>query len=819
MAELVIKLVNGELAGKTAQTLAKEINAAALAAKKAEIGTKEWIDAHQRLKEAKELQEDLREQIESTGNASEILKNAFDRLPGAGYFNQISESFTLMKKGVGGLTSQFGVLKTAIAATGLGLLAIILATVFDWFKKTDEGATLLAGIFRGMEQVVDMLFAGFRQLGETIYAAFQNPKQLVLDLVELIKTNLINRVKAFVVIWQGVKNLDLKTITNGILQFGSGVENVIDKVKNAANNVGDFINKVVDDVSAAVKEGIALEAEFDRIADRARELGVVQAETEKIVSQLLLQSKNVSLSYEERLALLDKASAYEKKNHQEQLKNARDLEAAVGREVAMKEAVGKVTDELDQKYKDAQIARINLEKESINLQEKIENRRSQLLEKQQAEIEKALAERLKQEQEYQQAVLDALRDIEDKKLEAMEDSREKDLKALEIDLRRQLEALDSNAPFYAERVAAAQELARARRAEVNKKWDEKDVKEREKALQTAYEIEQVQLLEQLVNGEITRRRFDQQAYQNQIDFFNAKLALLQEQGQIETDQYAQILNSKLSLELAHQDRIKEARKATFDSIIELGNTLYDAEINRLNRENAASQRRLEQIKEQYGEESLAYKTAQTQIEIERKKNGERIKKFEKTKVKINLLSEIANIWLNANSFPFPYSAVIGGLLTAAAVVRANQNIKNIEAQQYADGGLLKGPGHDRGGIPAIVSSTRQPIEMEGGEFVFSRKAVAGIGVDNLSRINNHYTKRFASGGPVNPFSDRSGPASSAQTNGADGAAQQGQDLKQYIGEVVAAIDRRIDRLQVINDVSKTKEGIDTINKIRDDADV
>ena len=142
MAKLVIELVNGELAGKTMQSLTKDVNAAAQAFKKAEIGTQEWVDAHKKLEDAKKLQGDLKKQIDSTTSASEMLKAAWSKFPGAQLFNQIADSFGMAKQGVGGLVSQFGALRAAIAATGIGLLVIAFSTLVGWFKKTDEGGTL-----------------------------------------------------------------------------------------------------------------------------------------------------------------------------------------------------------------------------------------------------------------------------------------------------------------------------------------------------------------------------------------------------------------------------------------------------------------------------------------------------------------------------------------------------------------------------------------------------------------------------------------------------------------------------------------------------
>jgi hypothetical protein len=808
MAELVIKLVNGELAGKTAQSLTKEINAAAMAAKKAEVGTKEWIDAHARLDKAKSLQQDLTKQINSTKNASDQLKAAWNKLPGAGFFNQIGESFGMMKSGVGGLVSSFGMLKAAIAATGIGLLVIAVATLVDWFRKTDEGATLLAGIMRGLEAIMDKATATVRELGGWLVKAAENPKQAFKDFVDFLKDQVMNRINAFAVAAEGVSRLldgdfsgGMKKLADATIQFQLGITDGTDKLM-----------KFGEEIAATVAEGVALEAELDRIADRARELSVLDAETHKNVEQLILQSKNVGKTYEERIALLDKAGQIETANHAQQLKNAIDLENAMQREVDQKMAVGKVSDELDQKLKDAQIARINLDRESINLQEKIANRRTALMEKEAAERERDAQKQMKVNDDLAKES----QKIQDLQLQAKADSRAKDLEGLQLSLMRQLEALDQNSALYNEHVKAITEAGRAQRDAINAQWDEKEVKAADdtaqkvlQAREDAYEADQAKLLISLANKEITRREFDMLAEQNQLQFFNDQLTTLEEQGLQETEAYRRIQDAKVQMELDAQERIKQARKATFDAAVTFANAALDNEIAAIQRQNEASQQRLEKIKAQYGEESSAYKNAQAQIEIERKKNGERIKKFERTKVKINLLSEIANIWLNANSFPFPYSAIIGGLLSGAAILRANKAIEGINSQQYEKGGLLHGPRHSNGGIP---------IEAEGGEFIFSRKATAAIGSDQLSSINDFYTQRFATGGPVNPFASSapSGPVSKASSAPAFSPAN--DMLASKIDELIAAQDRRVDRIKVQNVVTETEDALKTVNQIKADAD-
>jgi hypothetical protein len=57
------------------------------------------------------------------------------------------------------------------------------------------------------------------------------------------------------------------------------------------------------------------------------------------------------------------------------------------------------------------------------------------------------------------------------------------------------------------------------------------------------------------------------------------------------------------------------------------------------------------------------------------------------------------------------------------------------ADSMQDGGMLKGPSHKKGGIPAVVKGSGQPIEMEGGEYVIKKSSVNKLGPDILNYIN------------------------------------------------------------------------------------
>ena len=750
MAEIRIKLANGEEAGKTMQEITKSVNAAATAMKKAEIGSKEFVAAQQKFKELKAVQEDLNKQTRATAEASNQLKESFggvlNQIPG---FSALRGVITQASGGVGGLTSSFGMLKGAIAATGVGLLVIAFTTLVSWMKKTDQGATFLSGVMKSLQIVFDMAFGKMmtvaKSLGE-FFTGEKSIKQGLIDLVEFIGNNLLNRLKSFVVIWDGIKNLDLKKVTDGFIQLGLGVTNGTDKMKNFGAAV-----------SEAVREGMNFEKQLDAIQDRARELSVLNAKNERDVERLIEQSKNVGLSLEERLGLLDRAGQLEIANHARQLENAKALEAFRKQELADNAKRGIQNDELDQQYADAQIKRIELERESLTLQEKIENRKSKLLDARTEAEKKAAAEELKVRQ-----------NIEQLKVEALEEGINKEIAQINLKTQEKIQALTGS---------------------------EKQI------------LEQKVLLEEIAGKEIqaVKDKYAQQA---------AEAALKEAEEQIKqaTDEY----NKKQKALEDHLEKVKQmeasAKSNMLNEIGSLGNSIADSYINQSNLALAQAQRRLDGIKEKYGEESAAFQSASDEMARLRKTEGEKIKRAQRAQVIINAVVEASHIWKNSSELG-PWGIALAIIQTAALAIRTQTALKNIDATQYKKGGVVKaelggmlyGPSHDKGGIP---------IEAEGGEFIFSKKAVAGLGVDYLTSLNN----KFSNGGPVSPFeSGKQAAVTSSQTGGMQDSSF--KSLEQKLEKWITATNARIDRIKVYNVVTETEEGIKTVNQIRDEASV
>jgi hypothetical protein len=828
-AKIEVQLSNGAKAGQTLKELGKQANTLNKELKDLRPGTEAFAKKAADLRVVEERMSGIKSQIKGTTEASDTLKDSFDKfIPFAGQFKGIGENLGFVTKGVGGLSNSFGLLRGAIISTGIGALIVLLGSLIAYFTSTQEGIDKLTAVTRPLQAVFQALMKVVQDLGGKVFkqfaSALENPMQAIKDLGKAILDNLLNRFKAITLVWPAIKKIlsgdmkqGFKDLGNAALQAALGVENVIDKVQAA----GKAIVEMSKEAWAAAQRAWEIGQRIDALQKAIEKAEIDQIKRSK---QLDLQIKQQKFLLEDQTKSWDerRAAARAALAAQEQLLNLElNLMDMKIQKMRLEHSLGNVTREQQKELAELEAQRF--EKEAQITEQRIEFRNKII------EIDKAQAAEL----------LAILTNLEDLRIERMKESQDKEIALIDIGTARKIAALKGSEEQIIEQLSLLTEVREKQIAEIRDKYAQEEAEKEQariderKAKQEAalneelafwdsyYLDKEVALMESLVNGDITQREYEELALENRQAFLDRELQILKDNGQQETDAYKQIQAEKIRLELDAQDRIRQARQATYDAGMDLGNSFLDAQVARIERENAANDARLERIKEQYGEESSAYKTAALQIEVERKKNGERIKKFEKTKVRINLLSEIANIWLNANSFPFPYSAVIGGILTASAVIRANQNMAQIDAQKYGDGGLIEGPGHDQGGVPARVRSTGEQVELEGNEFVFSRKATKAIGVNRLNAINDHYTRKFATGGPVSPFQNTPAAADtrSSATAAADSQVDAMVEMRGLISDLVAAQDRRIDRIKVINVVTETQDGINTVNQIQADADV
>lgn len=465
MAQLEIELSDGKKAGETLQELTKSANRLNSEIKKLKPGTEEFVNKSKDLKLVGDQIGEVKNQIKGTTEASNGLKDAFDKyVPFSGTFKKIGESLGFAKKGVGGLSGSFGTLRGAIVATGIGALVVLLGSLISYFTSTQEGIDKVTAVTRPLSAIFERLKGVLQELGgktfKVLSDAIKNPMQAFKDLGNIIQENILNRFKALALFGPAIKKIlggdisgGFKDLGNAVLQVGTGVENVIDKIVDGAKEVAKWVQEGID-------AGTRLDQLQKRI-ERAELNQIVRAkELELLIKQQKAIVEDITKSYDERIAAAQKARAAQDEFEKNEVALL-DLKIAKIRE---QQALND-TSRADEKELAELIAK------RLEVQAKIAE--------QSIEFDKKISEiRILQRNEElaaQQRLQEEIKAIEDLRLQAAEESRQRDLEELQLNLQRQIEILDEHSPLYGEHLAAIQAAARKQRSDINAEWDKKDL--------------------------------------------------------------------------------------------------------------------------------------------------------------------------------------------------------------------------------------------------------------------------------------------------------------------------------------------------------
>ncbi|MES2268669.1 MAG: hypothetical protein V4520_18025 [Bacteroidota bacterium] len=188
-------------------------------------------DQEKKLTKSREVFDAHKESVDALKSASEKLKTS------NADFGPILESatggFNAMKTGLLAVKSGFNSVGSAIKTTGFGLLVLVLQSLVEYFTTNSEGIKKFKALIAGAGVIVNGFKNGLATMGKILVDAFTHPVDSIKKLGNLLLENIINRFKAVLVIWEGVKNFDFKKISNGVLQAATDVTNLADKTVDA----------------------------------------------------------------------------------------------------------------------------------------------------------------------------------------------------------------------------------------------------------------------------------------------------------------------------------------------------------------------------------------------------------------------------------------------------------------------------------------------------------------------------------------------------------------------------------------------------------
>ena len=400
------------------------------------------------------------------------------------------QAFADMKAGIKGATAGFKGLKGAIAATGLGALLIALTSLFAYFKNSEEGSRKLAIAMEALGIITGKISDFFSALGEQIVWAFNNPKEALMNFVDLLKENIFNRFegllelvpklgKAIGLLFSGKFKEAGKVAADAVGKVVLGVEDITDKVADATESVIEFGKTVVAEVKEAVDVATTLVDQFRAIRDAQQALIVDNALLNKEMETQQKIAEDTNRTYEERKTALEalgeaqvklaenlaKQAKLEEQNLRLQISQESNYEKREELETSLAEAVATRIDAetaLETRRLDAQRITVELENEEIARKQTIRDKLAEMeLEDIENEFARAQAE-LEAAQIKDLEELDRLKatEAEKNKVKEFYTDKAKKLKKEEADFEKlmQKQVSDANLQVASQALGAISQL-------------------------------------------------------------------------------------------------------------------------------------------------------------------------------------------------------------------------------------------------------------------------------------------------------------------------------------------------------------------------
>ena len=675
----------------------------------------------------------------------------------------------------GNVSTGMKVLRGAIIATGIGALVVVLGSLITYFTSTQEGIDKVNKVLTPLKVVFQTLIGVVQNFGKYLLEAITHPKQMLIDLLDFLKGQFMNRLNGMIDVFKGIGKIITGDIKEGIKQVGeaaaqtvTGVENVVGKVKDAGKAMSDTIDE-------ATKRG-----------QRIEEIGVKLASSE---ADFVKQSEALKLEFAEQNQIARDTS-----------KTISEREAAAKKSIEIQKQINKLVTE-----------RNNLEIERMELQQQSNDTSDAEradLERKKAENNKAKAEQI-QSEIAQTKVLNSIRNTARQEQNAKnKEAADKARKLLEEQLKWQKEAVEE---YVKTNSAVAQSLKERLTIEEKGMQDRLALLDKEKA-----------------NGLIKKNEYEKQKREIEEAYLKTRVELSIEAVKKEAEQYEAQNKTKIDSETrltaeliaqeqARQDAIYQKKVEALEKEKQLKQEAHDwdykaeeeyqSQLRTLQEEHDTQRRELkkqadEQDKEQRklnadldfqeriarleSEEAGEYEIRYAQLENENalaiqkadeqhqagqlsdeqyQRNLELIRKnYAKKKMAIDKIVEDAKLQAFQSVFgqikglvgeqtalgkaaaiaettintymaaQKAYSAMaaipvvgpaLGAVAAAAAVASGLMNVAKISSTdvKYEKGGLLKGKSHSEGGIPFTVAG-RGGFEAEGGEYIVNKRATA-----------------------------------------------------------------------------------------------
>ena len=256
----------------------------------------------------------------------------------SGSLDRMTGGMVTMFKGVAGGVKKavlgMKTLRGAMMATGIGALVVLVGSLVAFFTKTQKGAELLEIASASLGVVMGKLTDVLSDMGEIMVSIFTDPVQAIKDFGGFLKTFVMDRVTNLMdglgFLGSAVSKLFKRDFSGAMADAKKGVENLAmanPLIAGTVLVVGELVDatkELVSETTKAVKAQNELTKSTQKLRQAERDLIVDEAAKLAIIAKQEVISKDITKSFEERIAANKLAQEAEASVHAQRVANAKE---------------------------------------------------------------------------------------------------------------------------------------------------------------------------------------------------------------------------------------------------------------------------------------------------------------------------------------------------------------------------------------------------------------------------------------------------------------------------------------------------------------
>ena len=207
----------------------------------------------------------------------------------------------------------------AFIATPLGailaLLSAGLAALTSWFNRTEEGQNALNVASAYFKQTLDSILDVVDDAGECIWKAFTKPKEALIDLVDFLEGQVMNRLKAFGKMGEAI----WKMFSGDIREGGGDWNNAWLQGVTGVEDAGKKVSTFMDDTNQKAQKRMKIAKRQNELDEKERKNLVEKSKLEAKINELREKAYDESIPEKDRAKAIKEASVLTKKMYDDEI--------------------------------------------------------------------------------------------------------------------------------------------------------------------------------------------------------------------------------------------------------------------------------------------------------------------------------------------------------------------------------------------------------------------------------------------------------------------------------------------------------------------